>query len=147
MKKLANKKRAFLLLAAVMLSLLAADISAASAKGRKYPAWEKAKKYPNWVEMHMRLGIIDEKGTGEAQQIAAEEIMQVFQARKPDRLNPQTCVDCHGKGGTGTWLYGNPGFYTGAVKWKPAEKYKRTAAEKVEMKKERNPWITVSEDK
>jgi mono/diheme cytochrome c family protein len=127
----------FLLFAVIMVPFLAADICDAA---------DKARKYPNWVEMHMRLGIIDEKGTGEAQQIAKEDLMQVFQARKPDRLNPQTCVDCHGKGGTGTWLYGNPEYYTGAVRWTPAEKYEKTAAEKVEIKRQRIHWITVSED-
>ncbi len=107
-------------------------------------ASEKAKKYPNWYEMHIKQGIIKEDGSGAAQGVAGDAIMRAIQARRVDGLNPQVCVGCHSKGGPGTWLYGNPKYMQ--VKWTPAKKYKKTAADRVEVKRPYISGIKVSED-
>jgi mono/diheme cytochrome c family protein len=139
MKKLKAKTvrtGSIILAAAMFLFFISADIS--------YSA-EKAKKYPNWYEMHIKQGIINEQGSGGAQLIAADEAMRMFQARRPDGLNPEVCAGCHGKGGAGAWLYGNPNYR--AVKWTPAKKYKKTAADTVEAMKQAVPDIKASEDR
>lgn len=125
-----------ILAAAVFLSFISVDMSYSS---------EKAKKYPNWYEMHIKQGIIKEDGSGGAQAIAADELMRMLQARKPDGLNPEVCMGCHGKGGAGAWLYGNPKYKD--VKWMPSGKYKKTAADAAAVKRQAISDIKVSEDK
>jgi hypothetical protein len=100
-------------------------------------AEEKAKKYPNWYEIHIRQSVVKEDGSGLAQRVADDLIGRAIQARRPDGLNPQACIGCHSKAGPGSWLYGNPKY--DSVRWKPAQKYKKTAADKVEVKR---PYIT-----
>lgn len=137
MKKLKAKtiRTGGVILAAAMF-FISADMSYSS---------EKAKKYPNWHEMHIKQGIINEQGRGKAQLIAADETMRMFQARRPDGLNPEICIGCHGKGAAGAWLYGNPNYMQ--VKWTPAKKYKKTAADTVDVTKQTVPDIKASEDR